>query len=146
MDQIIDTFVQDKRLAVAGVSRSGKKFGNMAAKELRERGYQLYIVHPDAKEIDGEKCYARLGDLPGKVDNLLVSVPSKQALGVLQEASSAGIRNVWLQQGSETSELLTLAHQLGMKVVSGKCILMYAQPVRSFHGFHRFVMKLIGQL
>ena len=146
MDQIIDTFVQDKRLAVAGVSRSGKKFGNMAAKELRERGYQLYIVHPDAKEIDGVKCYPRLSDLQGKVDNLLVSVQSKQALGVLQEASSTGIKNIWLQQGSETSELLALARQLGLKVVSGKCILMYAQPVRSFHGFHRFVMKLIGQL
>ena len=146
MDQIIDNFVQDKRLTVVGVSRSGKKFGNMAAKELRERGYQLYIVHPDAKEIDGVKCYPRLSDLQGKVDNLLVSVPSKQALGVLQEASSTGIKNNWLQQGSETSELLALARQLGLKVVSGKCILMYAQPVRSFHGFHRFVMKLIGQL
>ena len=146
MDHIIEKFTQDKRLAVVGVSRSGKKFGNIAAKELKERGYQIYVVHPAATEIDGEKCYSQLGSLQGKVDNLLVSVPSKQALAVLKDASSAGIENIWLQQGSETSELLTLANQLGLNVVSGKCILMYAPPVRSFHGFHRFVMKLIGQL
>lgn len=146
MDQTIQNFIEDKRLAVVGVSRRGNKFGNMATKELRERGYQVYVVHPEATDIDGEKCYPKLGSLQEKVDNLLVSVPSKQAAGVLQDASSAGIKNIWLQQGSETNELLTQAGQLGLNVVSGKCILMYAPPVRSFHGFHRFVMKLIGQL
>jgi predicted CoA-binding protein len=56
------------------------------------------------------------------------------------------MKNVWLQQGSESSEVLAQAKQLGMSVISGKCILMYAPPVRSWHGFHRIVMKLIGQL
>jgi predicted CoA-binding protein len=64
----------------------------------------------------------------------------------LKEAATAGIKNIWLQQGSESSEVLAQAKQLGLSVISGKCILMYAPPVRSWHGFHRFVMKLIGQL
>jgi predicted CoA-binding protein len=146
MDKIIETFVQGKRLAVVGASRTGKKFGNIAYKELKERGYQVYLIHPEAQEIDGERCYPNLSAVQGKVDGVLVSVPPKQAVNVLKEAAAAGMKNVWLQQGSESSEVLAQAKQLGLSSISGKCILMYAPPVRSFHGFHRIVMKLIGQL
>ena len=146
MDKVIETFVQGKRLAVVGVSRSGKKFGNIASKELKERGYQLYLIHPEAQQIDGEPCYPSLSAVQDKVDGVLVSVPPKQALNVLKEAAAVGVKNIWLQQGSESSEVLVQAKQLGLSVISGKCILMYAPPIRSFHGFHRFVMKLIGQL
>jgi len=150
MDKFIETFVQGKHLAVVGASRTGsgknKKFGNIAAKELKERGYQVYLIHPEAQEIDGEHCYPNLSAVQGKVDGVLVSVPPKKALGVINEAATAGMKNIWLQQGAESTEVLAQAKQLGLSVISGKCILMYAPPVRSFHGLHRFVMKLIGQL
>jgi len=80
------------------------------------------------------------------VDGVLMCVPPKRTVEVLREAAEAGIRNVWMQQGSESADAVRLGQELGLQVVSGKCILMYAPPVRSFHGFHRFVMKLIGQL
>jgi len=146
MDQTIETFVQNKRIAVVGFSRSGKKFGNMAYKELKERGYQVYAVHPQAEQVEGEKCYPNLAALRGMVDGVLMCVPPKRTVEVLREAAEAGIRNVWMQQGSESADAVRLGQELGLQVVSGKCILMYAPPVRSFHGFHRFVMKLIGQL
>ncbi len=150
MDKIIDSFVQGKRLAVVGASRTGsgknKKFGNIAAKELKERGYQVYLIHPEAQEIDGERCYPNLSAVQGKVDGVFISVPPKKALGVITEAAAVGMKNIWLQQGAESTELLVQAKQLGLSVISGKCILMYAPPVRSWHGAHRLVMKLIGQL
>ena len=146
MDKFIETFIQNKRLAVVGVSRNGKKFGNIALKELKQRGYQVYLIHPQAQQIDGEPCYPSLAAVQGKVEGVLVSVPPKQALSVLNEASAAGIKNIWLQQGSESSDVLAQAKKLGLSVISGKCILMYAPPVRGAHGLHRFVMKLIGQL
>jgi predicted CoA-binding protein len=65
---------------------------------------------------------------------------------VLKDAATANIKTIWLQQGSENAEVLAQANRLGLTVISGKCILMYAPPVRAFHGLHRFVMKLIGQL
>jgi len=146
MDQTIETFVQNKRIAVVGFSRSGKKFGNMAYKELKERGYQVYAVHPQAEQVEGEKCYPNLAALRGMVDGVLMCVPPKRTVEVLREAAEAGIRNVWMQQGSESADAVRLGQELELQVVSDKCILMYAPPVRSFHGFHRFVMKLIGQL
>jgi hypothetical protein len=150
MDKYIETFVQGKRLAVVGASRTGsgknKKFGNIAVKELKERGYQVFLIHPEAQEIDGERCYPNLSAVQGKVDGVLVSVPPKRAMNVLKEAAEAGIKNIWLQQGAESTEVISQARQLGLSVISGKCILMYAPPVRGAHGMHRFVMKLIGQL
>jgi len=72
--------------------------------------------------------------LKGLIDGVLVIVPSTQAMQVLREAASLGLTKIWLQQGAESPETLALATDLGFSLVSGKCILMYAPPVRSFHG------------
>lgn len=146
MDAATQEFLDGKRIAIAGASRTGKKFGNIAQKELKSRGYQVFLIHPEAKEIDGDPCYPNVAALQGKVDGLLVSLPSNQAGAVLREASAAGLRNVWLQQGAETSELVSTGRELGLNLVTGKCILMYAQPVKGFHWLHRAVVKLTGQL
>jgi len=141
-----EEFVRFKSLAIVGVSRSGRKFGNIAQKELKTRGYQTFIVHPTATEIDGEPCFASLSSLRGKVDGVVISVPPDKAVGVIRESSEAGIRRVWLQRGAESSEAIKAANDLGIDVVAGKCVLMYAPPVRSLHSFHRFFMKLFGRL
>ena len=146
MDQSIHDFIECKRLAVIGASRKGNKFGNMASKELRERGYQVFIVHPEADEIDGELCYPNLEGIKDQVDGFFISVPAAQASAVFREAAEAGVRNVWLQQQAETPALIELGNELELGLVYGKCILMYAPPVRSYHAVHRFFVNLFGQL
>lgn len=142
----IRDFIQGKRFAIIGVSRSGKKFGNSIYTELKERGYQLFIVHPEAQEIGGETCYPTLAALKGQVDGVIVCVLPEKAAPVLREAKAAGMTKIWLQQGAQSPAVLAEAEKLGLKPVAGKCILMYAQPVRGFHTFHRGFMKLFGQL
>lgn len=146
MEKAVQIFIEGERIAVVGMSRSGSKFGNMAAKELKGRGYQVFPVHPQAQEIGGARCYPNLAALQGQVDGVWVCVPSQQAEEVLHAAAQAGMKNVWLQQGAETPELKMLGERLGLNLVSGKCILMYAQPVRSFHAWHRGLVKLFGKL
>ena len=146
MDRAIQDFINGKRIAIVGVSREGTKFGNTAFAELAARGYQVFAVHPEAKEIAGTPCYPNLAALRGQVDGVLVVVPPQQAVSVLQEAAVVGLKNVWLQQGAESSEVLAQARDLGLNLVAKKCVLMYAPPVRSFHGWHRFFAGLFGQL
>jgi predicted CoA-binding protein len=146
MDQAIQDFINGKRIAVVGASRNKEKFGNTAFAELAARGYQVFPVHPAAQEIAGARCYPNLTALRGQVDGALVVVSSEQAASVLREAAAIGLKNVWLQQGAESPEVLTLARDLGLNLVAKKCVLMYAPPVRSFHGWHRFFAKLFGQL
>ena len=145
MDQTAKEFVAKKRIAVVGASRSGKKFGNAAYKELKQRGYQVYLVHPEAEEIEGETCYHSLEAVKDKVDGVFVSVPPAKGVQVLQQASQAGLKNIWIQQQGDSPEMLAVGKDLGLNMVHGKCILMYAEPVASFHSFHRFFVRLTGK-
>ena len=141
----VDQFVAQPALALVGVSRSGKKFGNAAYRELSAKGYRVYPIHPSADVIDGVHCYSRFADLPEVVDAVLVVVPPSQAAAVVRDAAAAGIHHVWLQQGAESVEACDLAASLGIECVAGECILMFANPT-GVHRLHRGIRKLVGGL
>jgi uncharacterized protein len=143
---LIEDFASQRRLAIVGVSASGKKFGNMMLKELRKRGYEVVAVHPTATEIAGEACYPDLKALEGRIDGAVICVPASAGVAVLDDAAEMGLKRIWLQQGSQSDELLAHAAALGLEPVHGRCILMYAQPVGSLHGVHRFFAGLFGGL
>jgi len=148
MNTRIQEFISAKRIAVVGASRTNDKykFGNMAAEELKRRGYEISFVHPQAETINGEAAYPSLSALTGKADGVLISLPASKSGPVLKDAAAAGLRNVWVQLGGESPELIQMGEELKLNLVTGKCILMYAQPVRSYHAIHRFFVKLGGQL
>ena len=146
MNELIEEFIQCRSIAVVGFSRTGKKFGNSAYKELKERGFEVYAIHPTEREIGGVPCFPNLSSLFGKIDGVFVCVPPQKAIPVLEETASLGIRHVWLQQGSESPAVYDAARRLGLPVISKKCILMYVQPVRSFHRVHRIVNTVFGRV
>jgi uncharacterized protein len=146
MNPAIIDFVEGKRVALVGVSRSGKKFGNMIHTELKQRGYEVFVVHPEAQEIAGDRCYPSLAALQGQVERVIICVTPRQAGQVLRDAVQAGMPKIWLQQGSDSPEVKAVAGELGVTPITGKCILMYAQPVKSFHAWHRGFARLFGQL
>jgi len=146
MDQAIKDFVSSKRIAVVGVSRLPKKFGSTIYTELKDRGYQVFAINPAVQEIRGEKCYPNLTAIKGQVDGAVICVSPKAVEPVLREAADIGLKNIWLQWGADTPETVRVGRGLGLNLVSGKCILMYAEPVRSFHSFHRFFARLFGKL
>jgi predicted CoA-binding protein len=139
-------FVGQRSLAVVGVSRGGKKFGNTAYRELKAKGYHLVPVHPQAETLEGDRCAKNLASLPGPVGGVLVIVPPQQAEQVVQEAAAAGIKRVWLQQGAESPAAIRLAESKGMSVVAGECILMFAEPAGFGHRAHRWVKGVFGGL
>lgn len=145
MNPAIEEFVKGKRIAVLGVSRTGKKFGNAIFDELKQRGYQPVIVHPEAQEINGTRCYRSLGDLDGQLDGVLICLPPHQTVQALRDTAAAGISKIWIQQGADSPEVKAVASELRLTPITGKCILMYAQPVTGFHNFHRTFAKLFGQ-
>ncbi|HZL11635.1 MAG TPA: CoA-binding protein [Prolixibacteraceae bacterium] len=146
MNPLIDDFIQSKRIAVVGISRSGKKFGNAACKELIKKGYTVYPIHPEAKEIDGLSCYPDLKSLKGEIDALFISIPSGQVTTVLEDAAQIGLKNIWLQQGAWSNEVQQTIDTLQLPVVTKKCIMMYAPPVQSIHKFHRNIKGIFVKL
>jgi predicted CoA-binding protein len=140
----VETFLAQPALALVGVSRSGKKFGNFVRRELQAKGYRVYPIHPAAAIIDGVRSYTRFADLPEHVDAALIVVPPTEAVKVVRDAAAAGIHRVWLQQGAGSPEVLRVCQELGVEAVAGECILMFAKPT-GYHKAHQWVNRLLGK-
>lgn len=140
----IREFLTHKHIAVGGASRDPKKFGNIVLHDLLAKGYNALPVNPNATEIDGLKTYPNLSALPKEIDALVLVTPPAQSLLLLKEAVARGFQHVWLQQGSEDNAVIEFCIQNNLKYVSGRCILMHLEPVKGFHGVHRFISKVFG--
>ncbi len=141
----ITDFLAPKKMAIAGASRNPKKFGGTVFAELKKRGYTLVPVNPETTVLDGAPCYASVKDMPAGIDRLYIVTPKKETAGVVRDAAAYGIKKLWIQQHSDTPEALELARSKGMSVISGRCMMMFAEPVSSVHGFHRWMMRFFGK-
>jgi predicted CoA-binding protein len=142
----VDQFISQPKLAVVGVSRDTKKFGNAAYKALKQKGYQVYPINRNVETIEGDRCYPALAALPEKVDGVVIVVPPRETEQVVREADAAGIKNVWMQQGAESDAAIQYCQEHGLDEVHGECIMMFAPPVGSVHRWHRGAWKLFGKL
>jgi predicted CoA-binding protein len=143
MNQAIQDFIQSKRIAIVGVSQSDAKFGNSIYRELKGKGYDVVPVHPTMEKFDQDLCFKNIQSIDPKVDGVLINVKKENVKAILDDAYQAGAKKIWLQQGSETPETVQYGESLGMNVVAGGCIMMYAEPVKSVHAFHRWIWRLI---
>jgi predicted CoA-binding protein len=141
----IHDFLSQRSLAVVGVSRNTKKFGNAIYRTLKQQGYKVFPIHREADSIEGDRCYRGFNALPEKVGGVVLCVPPVQTERILEEILGAGINRVWMQRGAESYAALRFCEKNGISVVHGHCILMFAEPVESIHKFHRWVTKLIGK-
>ncbi len=146
MSQPIGDFLQCRRLAVVGVSRTRRKYGNHAYRELKARGLDVMAVHPELASVQGDPCCKSLALLPRPAEGVLICVRPDKVPEILRQAAAAGIRRAWLQQGAESEAAAKLAAELGLDLVQGACILMHTPPVRGFHRLHRGLWRLLGRL
>ena len=105
-------------VAVLGASRDRAKFGNRSVRAHVRAGWQVFPINPHADEIEGLKAYRALGDVPVRpVDRVSVYVPPEVGLRLLNEIAACHPAEVWLNPGSESSELLSAAQELGLLVI-----------------------------
>ncbi len=140
----IQKFLEPRKMAIAGVSRNPKKFGGAIFKELREKGFDLYPINPNAEEVQGVKCYKSVDELPSDVEHLFIVTQKEETEIVARAAVKKGIKMVWIQQKSDTPEAVKTIEEAGIPLIYKKCIMMFADPVKSVHGFHRFLVKTFG--
>lgn len=144
--QLIDNFLAAKRIAVAGASASGKGFGNNVIAELTKREYAVYPVHPTAESINGLRACNSIKKLPDGVTHLYIALKPEDALKVIKEALVHNIEAIWIQQHSESKEILSLCETLEIPVIYGQCIIMYLPNISFPHRVHRYINKLTGKL
>lgn len=139
-----------KRLAFVGASRDSKEFSANVYRQLRDRGYELFPVNPNADEIEGDTCYHSVTELPEGVDGAIVMVPAERSAGIVEECIEHDIPRVWLHKGagpsSVSDDAVALCREHGIEVVDGACPMMFAEPVGWFHRVHRWGRKVSGGL
>jgi uncharacterized protein len=139
--ELIKEFITQKNYAVIGYSSNHNKFGNSIYKELKTKGYNVYPVNPNFNSIS-EECYRKIADIPQKIDAAIIA--TKNTEPALNDVLKAGIKNVWLQKGTESKEALDFCRENNINVISKRCILMYIEPVTSIHKFHRKIFDFFG--
>ncbi|MCG8501491.1 MAG: CoA-binding protein [Firmicutes bacterium] len=112
-----------KNWAVVGATANEEKYGYKIYKKLKSKGYRTYPVNPNYQEIEGDRCYAGLSELPEVPDVIDMVVAPKHGIKVVEEAAKLGIKNIWLQPGTVSDELLQLAEEKGIHTVQA-CVLV----------------------
>ncbi|MBN1822513.1 MAG: CoA-binding protein [Prolixibacteraceae bacterium] len=141
---LIEKFLEPKKLAIAGVSRDSKKFGAVVFNDLKKKGFEIYPINPNVDEIYGEKCYRSVDELPTDAERLFIATPKKETAEVIKKAAEKGIKMIWIQLSADTPEAIEIAAEKNIELIYKKCIYMFAEPVESVHKFHRFCVKLFG--
>jgi predicted CoA-binding protein len=142
----VDNFLSKSKLAVVGASRNSKKFGYIVYQDLKKKDYKVFAINPNLESIDQDPCYPNLGSLPETVEGVVIVVPPAETEKIVKDVHAAKIKFVWMQQGSESETAIEFCKKNGIEVIYGECILMFAEPVASFHKFHRWIWKILKKL
>ena len=124
MQELIKEFMSQKRFAVVGATDNTEKYGNQIFKNLKKRGYEVYLVNPRLKEIEGTKCYATISEVPAKIDVVDFVVPPAATEVILKECQALGLNRIWLQPGSESEAAIAFCHENKLKVVHDVCVML----------------------
>ena len=143
--ETIESFLKLKNIAVIGVSSKSKGFGVAVYNHLKDNGYTVFAVNKNGGYSGNIKLYNTLAMIDQKVDGIITVVPPSETEIVLQEANELGIKNIWMQQGSESVNALEFCKENNIDVVHNECIMMFVEPVKSIHSFHRWINKIVGK-
>jgi len=149
--EMVDDFLAQRRIAVAGVSRSEPNApANLIFRKLRDAGHETFAVNPNGGAVEGTTAYADLAAIPGGVDAVVVATPPDATERVVREAVDLGVRHVWMHrsfgEGSVSDAAVAYCRERGIRPIAGACPMMYCEPVDFGHKCMRFVLGLTGGL
>jgi predicted CoA-binding protein len=144
MKEAASAFLANKRIAVTGVSRRPKEHGsNTVYKRLRDRGYEVFAVNPNADEVEGALSYHDLKSIPGGVDAVVIATAPDRAEGTMRECAELGIKHVWMHRsygaGSVSDTAAAYGREHGITVIDGGCPLMFAPTADLGHKVMRVI-------
>jgi predicted CoA-binding protein len=144
-------FLANKRVAVTGVSREPKNHGsNIVYQRLRERGYEVFAVNPNADEVEGDRCYDDLRSIPDGVDAVVIATRPELAGETMRECAELGIKHVWMHRGpgagSVSPEAAEYGRARGITVIDGGCPCMFDPTADFGHKAMRVLFTATGSV
>jgi predicted CoA-binding protein len=144
-------FLAKKRVAVTGVSRKPENHGgNLVYQRLRQRGYEVFPVNPNADQVEGDRCFHDLRSIPGGIDAVVIATRPETAETTMRECADLGIKHVWMHRsfgsGSVSEAAANWGREHGIRVIAGGCPLMFEPTADPGHKFMRFLFTLGGKV
>jgi predicted CoA-binding protein len=119
-------------IAVVGASSDRRKYGNKALRAFRRQGYTVVPINPNATEVEGERAYPSVLDVPGPIDEATLYVPPEVGLVVVEELARKGVTRVWLNPGADDPAVVAKARRLGLEPVVACSILAVGESPGAF--------------
>jgi len=144
-------FLNCRRVAVTGVSRRPQSHGsNVVYRRLRERGYEVFAVNPNADEVEGDRAYRNLRSIPGGVDAVVIGTRPETADLTMRECAELGIEHVWMHRGpgagSVSASATDYGREHGISVIDGGCPCMFGPTADLGHKAMRGLFTLTGNV
>ena len=111
-----------KTIAVVGLSSKPYRASFGVAETLQSSGYRIFPVNPNETEVLGEKCYARLEDIPEKIDIVDIFRRPEFVPEIVEAAIRIGARAIWMQEGVQDEPSAERARRAGLFVIMDSCI------------------------
>lgn len=150
LEEAVRDFLDQRRIAVAGVSRSGSEAANAVYRKLRVAGYEVFAVNPAAEEVEGDVCYPNLAAIPAEVDAVVIATHPNVTGDVVRECVDLGISRIWMHRsfgrGSVSEDAVAFARSHGITVIPGGCPMMHVDPVDVGHKCMRWVLRMTRKL
>ena len=147
--ETIDDFLAQKRIAMVGISRQPRSFSVTLFEELCRRGYDVVPVNPNASNVLGRRCFARVQDIQPPVEGALLMTSPEVTDRVVSDCAEAGIRRVWMYRaggkGAVSNGAVAFCRERGITVIPGQCPFMFLPDAAGFHRFHGFIRKITGR-
>jgi predicted CoA-binding protein len=109
--------MSQKTIAVIGASNNRHKFGNRAVRAYQQQGYTVIPINPHEAQIEGLKAYASVLEVPGSIDLASFYVTPDIGERVIEEVVAKNIKEVWLNPGADSDELIAKTRKLGIRPV-----------------------------
>jgi|SRR5579859_2923727 len=142
-------FLATQRIAVTGVTRTAEGHGaNAVYTRLRDRGYKVFAVNPNADTVEGDKAYPDLRSIPGGVQAVVIATSPAHAEATMRECVDLGVKKVWMHRsvdaGSVSPSAVEFGRAHGITVIAGGCPLMFDPVADGAHKALKFFCTLTG--
>lgn len=148
MKEIIQAFLDDRKVGMVGASNNKDNFGRSLMAELNKLDYRVYPVNPRCKEIEGIPCVPTVSELPKEVVSLILAVPSSLTGEIIDQCIGTQIKRVWMIKGVGKGAYSEQAHSTckenNIDVVYGFCPMMFYGS--GGHKFHLWFRKTFGKI
>ncbi len=116
--------IKKKIITVVGVSHKENKFGYKIFSSLLKSGFNVFGVNPVGGEIAGEKIYRSLKEIPSRIDLVITVVPASVTERIVEDCRELGVKEIWMQPGSESDLAIAKAKKYGISVVANACFMV----------------------